>query len=172
MFKTSCSSIKRGSILIRFVVVVCVVALTFSAAWATQTYYASKVLKKKTACKFKVVDEKHPKRKMEVKIKKGAINDYLKQEKLKKVEITVEVEEELVSCQGDTHYHLKIIFGPTGAFFDPELKLTLSGDYVDTDCHVWLFDEDGNPVPGRISRSGKKITFFIEHFSTYYIPPS
>ena len=167
MFKKGYSSIRPGCTLTQSVMVVCLVVLAFSAAWATQHYYASEDAKKNKECKFKVVDEKKPKRKIEIKIKKGAINDYLKQEKIKKVKIIVEVEEELAACEEGTHYHLNITFEPSGTFFDPPLELKLTGDYVDTGCDVRLFDENGDPVPSRLSKSGDKITYFIKHFSVY-----
>ena len=167
MFKKGCSSIKPDCTLVRSLVLVCLVALAFSAAWATQTYYASKIAEETKEYKFTVVNENQPKRKIEVQIPKGAIGAYLDEENLEEVEITVKVEEELVSCEEDTHYHLKITFGPSGAFFVPELELTLTGDYVDTGCDVWLFDENGEALPGTSSKSGKKITFFVPHFSEY-----
>lgn len=168
MFKKGCNSIKPGCTLVRSIVFVCLVALAFSTAWATQTYYASKIAEETKECKFTVVNENQPKRKIEVEIPKGAIGAYLDEENLEEVEITVKVEEKLVSYEEDTHYHLKITFGPSLAFFVPELELTLTGDYVDTGCDVWLFDEDGEAVPGKISKSGNKITFFIKHFSVYW----
>jgi hypothetical protein len=70
----------------------------------------------------------------------------------------------------DGSYVIDFIFGPSGAFFVPELKLILSDYYVENESDVGLYDEEGNPVESEFYDDGDAIIFFIEHFSEYYYP--
>ena len=152
--------------LIRFTAIVCFVLVSaFTAAWAVQTYYASEVIKKGKGGNLKIVNA--GKDKIGAKITNGSLDAYLEEQGLNAVEIQVKMTEELVECSDDIHYHLEFTFGPSGAYLDPPLKLTLTGKYVETGCDVWLFDENGEAVEARRSDEGDKIVFEIPHFSVY-----
>jgi len=72
-----------------------------------------------------------------------------------------------VKCGDGHHYHLDFTFSPSRAFFDQPLELKIQGKYVESDCHVWLYDEDGEEVESKPQRDNKKIVFKIDHFSSY-----
>ena len=159
MFKKGFTSIRLTAI-VSFVLVI-----AFSVAWAVQTYYASEIVKKGKGGDLKIVNE--GKDKIGAKISNGSLDAYLEEQGQDKVEITVDMTEELIECDNGSYYHLEFTFGPNDARFDPPLKLILKGKYVETDCSVWLFDENGEAVEGRRSDESDKIVFEIPHFSVY-----
>ena len=96
-----------------------------------------------------------------VKIPAGALNAYLAEKGVDVVEITVEMID-----FGDG---LLFIFGPSGAYFDPPLELTLKGDYFD-DSAI-LVDELGEALEFKVQKGKVKsvpyITYYVPHFSRY-----
>jgi hypothetical protein len=102
-------------------------------------------------------------------IPQGAVNDYLQEQQLQEVEITVDMYAAMTET-GD--YIIDFVFGPCGIFFSPALELSLAGVYVQQ-YDIGLEDEDGNFVDEEIQYicdRVQKVTFFIEHFSEYYYP--
>ena len=91
----------------------------------------------------------------------------MEKEGTKEVTIAVKLREDLVKCKDGPTYHLDFYFGPSGAFFEPSLELRIRGKYVETGCHVWLFDANGEEVEGTRNDKGNEIIFEIPHFSSY-----
>ena len=94
-----------------------------------------------------------------IKIPENALKAYLDEQGLEEVEITVEL---LVFEDLDA---LALILGPSGAYFVPELKLILKGDYAED--YALLVDEDGNELPHDVKSDGDKIVYYVPHFSVY-----
>ena len=132
---------------------------------STVDYYeASFIVKKgKSGGVFLVREGKD---KIYIAVLNTALDDYMNEQGVDSVEITVSVLMEFVEQpEGDGYYLLDFIFGPSGAHFDPPLKLYLYGKYSDSD--VWLYDETGEALEGqRFSGSGTSY-FLIPHFSSY-----
>jgi hypothetical protein len=102
-------------------------------------------------------------------IPQGAVDDYLVEHGLQEVEITVEM---YATKLEDDSYIIDFVFGPSGSFYNPELGLILSGDYVQQN-DIGLEDECGNFADAEITYNGgtiQSVIFFIEHFSEYYYP--
>ncbi len=144
-----------------------VLVFALSAAWAVQTHNASKWIGDKGG-KFDVV-KTSKKDKVKVTIKKGALKAYLEEQGRDKAEITFETTEDLVPCGSGTHYHFNFTCGPSGTYFDENkpLELEIKGKYVETGCHVWLYNEDGEAIEGILKEGKDKIVFKIPHFSRY-----
>ena len=101
------------------------------------------------------------------KVKANALNGYLEEQGIDEFDLTVDAIAALVECSGDTHYHVDLVFGPSGCFFDPPLELKLQGKYVKTGCHVWLYDETGEELEATVDEKKNKITIYVPHFSRY-----
>lgn len=102
------------------------------------------------------------------KIKEKSLDDYMEGEDVDAVEVTIEVDEMLVRCEKGLHYALVFTCGPSGAYFETPLKLEIKGKYVATGCHIWLYDEFGEALEAEVEERRHKITFYINHFSSYY----
>ena len=161
MFKKFNTPIKAAAILSL------ILAFALSTAWAVTHYSASIVIDEGGEGEIEIVNDGDDE--IEVEIELNALDDYLNDEDIDEVTITVDVTEELVPCGGGTHYHLDFTFGPSGAYFaagDP-LELELEGKYVTTGCHVWLYNEDGEALEGTRDDDDDEIEFKIPHFSSY-----
>ena len=80
---------------------------------------------------------------------------------------TVEITVEMIELYDESGQLVGIdfIFGPSGAFFLPELELELGESYINGN-HA-LFSEEGEALEYRLKKNGKSITFYIPHFSSY-----
>ena len=145
-----------------------VLVLAISMAWATSTYSNRRTYAVGDGGNIRLVKSSDP---ILFYVYPGSLDSYLAEKDLNEVEITAEMTEELVKCASHTHYHLYFTFGPSGLYFDKAnpAKLTINGKYVTTgpDCHVWLFDEDGEAVSGTLKVDEGRVVFEIPHFSHY-----
>ena len=106
------------------------------------------------------------KNKIYIAVLNTALDDYMDEQGVDSVEITVSVLMEFVEEEnGDGYYLLDFIFGPSGAYFDPPLKLYLYGKYSDSDCR--LYDETGEELEGQRFFGSGTSYFLIPHFSSY-----
>jgi hypothetical protein len=106
---------------------------------------------------------------IQVSIPEGSMDTYMTIMGVESVMVTTQLTEEWVEANDGTgYYRLDFTFGPSGAFFIPELKLKLKGKYTQTIPEVWLYDENGEALDAR-SENGKKgmLIFLIPHFSSY-----
>ena len=95
-----------------------------------------------------------------------ALDAYMDEQGINSVEITVSVLIEFIEQKdGDGYYLLDFIFGPSGAYFEPPLKLYLYGKYSNSD--VWLYDENGERLEGQYIVSSGNSYYLIPHFSSY-----
>ena len=93
-------------------------------------------------------------------------DDYMTEQAISEVQITVETIEEWVDDGGgNSHRRFTFIFGPSGTYFNLPLELTLKGEFVTDD--VWLYGEDGEAIEYQWQGGDNFITFFINHFSSY-----
>ena len=146
-----------------------VLVLAISVAWANNTHYsASAIAHKNQKTTFDIRDKGN--RKANVVLEKGSIDNYLTEQGVNEVEITVEmVEEEIKEQNGASKYRLTFTFGPSGAYFDPPLILGLTGRYATDLDTVYLVDEYGEAIESTIEDQGiSGIKFYIPHFSSYY----
>lgn len=95
----------------------------------------------------------------EIRVKNKALTNYLKGQGLEAVEITVEM---FYIWDGS----LLFVFGPSGAFFEPELELEIEGGYLIED--MMLYGKDGEALEYTANKNGTKLRFYIPHFSSYY----
>lgn len=151
MFKTCNNSIRLTAILSL------VLVFALSAAWAVQTYHRSKVIGKYGGIIPIHVDVE---KRAVVAILPRALDDYFNEQGIDDVEITVEM------IADEENGTLLFTFGPSGAYFDPPLKLALTGDYINHD--MLLFDENGEAVEYDSYFDGEVLIFEIPHFSHYY----
>lgn len=135
---------------------VCLVfALALSVAWAA-TYSTSKVIGENGGVIVLNNDAK-------VTIPNGALADYLDEEGIDSVEISVTMVE--INDDDGNLEALEFTFGPSGCTFTPELELRLKGDYVLPD-HL-LLNEEGEALEYSTQGNGNLATFYISHFSSY-----
>jgi len=109
--------------------------------------------------------------KVHASIPKNSLDAYLVERGLKEVEITIDMTEILIQLpDGTSYYQLTFVFGPSGAYFDPNdpLKLTLNGKYASASTTVWLYNEMGELLEGKRTSGNGEMTFYIPHFSNYY----
>ena len=132
-----------------------ILVLSLGVVWAA-TYSNSKVIDENGGVIVINSDAK-------VIIPNGALDDYLNEEGIGSVEITVEMVE-INDGEGNLEA-LEFTFGPDGTFFDPPLELRLKGDYVLAD-HL-LYDESGEAVEYTTQGNGNIVTFYISDFSSY-----
>ena len=132
-----------------------ILVLSLGVVWAA-TYSNSKVIDENGGVIVINSDAK-------VTIPNGALGDYLNEEGIGSVEITVEMVE-INDGEGNLEA-LEFTFGPSGASFDPPLELRLKGDYVLADHR--FFDESGEALEYTTQGDGNLITFYISHFSSY-----
>lgn len=145
-----------------------VLILGLSVAWAVEYYSGSRVYRLGHRADYFVIKSGHDR--VRARVRANALDGYLTEQGLNKVKITGDMTEELVECDdGTTRYHLNFTFGPTGAYFEENkpLKLRIRGKYVETGCHVWLYDENGEELEGTRNDAEDLIIFDIPHFSTY-----
>ena len=160
MSRTSYTSTKYA-IILSFVL-----TLALSSAWAA-TYSDSVVMKQ--GKKSKNATLKLVRKEVEAKIQRWSVDSYLNSKGINEVEITCQMTEKLVDHDhGDgTYYQLQFNFGPNDIYFDTPLKLTIQGKYVETSHDLVLLDPDGNPLEGNQVPDTGRVTFEIDHFSTY-----
>lgn len=93
-----------------------------------------------------------------VKINNDALAEYLSEQGVDSVLITVEL-----------YYGwdrtLLFVFGPSGAHFEPSLELTIEGGYIEDD--MLFVGEDGELLEYTSQKKGSQLTFNIPHFSRY-----
>ena len=95
-----------------------------------------------------------------------ALDAYMAEKGIDRVTITVSLLlEEVTLSDGSSFYRLDFVFGPSGAFFEPELQLILSGKF--TQSNASLYDENGEALEGSMRTEAGRSTFFIPHFSSY-----
>ena len=145
-----------------------VLIFALSAALATINYYSSsKVYHVGEGSEFVVFEDNDGE--VDVGVPAGSLDDYLEEQDLDEVEISVQMSEELVQCaDGTQYYKLDFTFSPSGCYFDPPLELDIEGKYVETGCEVTLYDEDGEELEADVSSSGDELEYEIPHFSSYY----
>jgi hypothetical protein len=130
-------------------------ALILSVAWAA-TYYVSGVIGNDGG--IIVINDN-----ARIRIAEGALSAYLAEKGVDSVEITVEATE-LYDANGNFNGAM-FVFGPSGAYFDPPLRLQFRGEYIGKE--MLLFDENGEALEYNIIRDGKLVSFLIPHFSSY-----
>ena len=133
-----------------------VLALVVGVVWAA-TYYSSGVIGDDGGI-IRINEDAR------IRIHEGALSAYLDEKGLDSVEITVEMTE--FFDENGNFDGAMFVFGPSGAHFDPPLKLQLRGKYL-TD-NLLLFDENGEALEYRVvDKSGDVMVFAIPHFSSY-----
>ena len=144
-----------------------VLVFALSATWATINHYSgSAVVHKGGKSGFFLSNGKD---KINIAIEKNSLDAYMDEQGINQVTIWAELEEELVEQgNGSSFYRLKFTFGPSGAYFDPPLILTLSGKYAAEDTKISLYDENGEAIESSRQGSADVIKFYIPHFSSYY----
>ena len=141
-----------------------ILGFALSVAWAA-TYSGSSTVTKGGRGGFYLVNGKS---KVNISIDQGALDDYLTEQGLDSVEITADLEEEWVDTgDGNGYYQLTFEFGPSGAYFNPGLLLTLTGKYAENP-EVQLYDENGEALPSERNDHANRATFRIPHLSSYY----
>ena len=107
--------------------------------------------------------------KVEVTIRKHTLEPYMDTQGIDEVTVTVDVmAEQIERPDGSRYYQFDFVFGPSGAFFEPEpLELTLKGKYHSDDVEVWLYDENGEALEGVRNNQVDHTTLYIPHFSRY-----
>lgn len=151
--------------------------LALATVWAAQTYSASFTVKKggggsveiitASVGGYSLLDLLDPLGVISVKVHKGALDAYMNEKKINAVKITVKVREELVKQDGKSRYRMDFTFGPSGAYFNPPLELSLTGKYVDYGADVMLYDENGEELEYERYDLTDTIVFKIPHFSSY-----
>ena len=142
-----------------------VLVFALSFAWAVQTYSNSKRFRKGEGGNIRM---KGARNRTFLHVPAGACDAYLKEKGLKQVNITVDMTEEWIdNADGTGYWQLDFHFGPSGAYFDPPLKLKINGDYVN-EGNIWLYDENGELVEGKFKEEEEKLIFILYHFSSYY----
>ena len=97
----------------------------------------------------------------------GALDVYMEEQGISQVNLTVDVIETLVeSADGSSYYQIEFEFGPSGAFFSPNLEVRLEGVYYNN-SNVWMYDKDGQPLETYDHGSDGKLYFLVPHFSSY-----
>ena len=119
--------------------------------WAA-SYSSSVVVEKKKGGQIQINEE------AKIRIKNKAFDSYLNEQGIDAVEITVEM---YYGWDGSIWF----VFGPSGAFFEPEMELEIKGGYVEED--MVLIGEDGEFLEYRSDKKGTKLNFYIPHFSSY-----
>jgi hypothetical protein len=138
---------------------------------STVTYYQDSVTvprgKKGNASMTPIKDGGQDK--VEVTSRKYTLEPYMDEQGINEVTLTVDVMVEQIERPDGSHfYQFDFVFGPSGAFFEPEpLELTLKGKYHSDDTEVWLYDENGEAVEGVRKNQVDHTTFDIPHFSSY-----
>ncbi len=61
---------------------------------------------------------------------------------------------------------LDFTFGPSGAYFSPELELNLRGDYINGTNYT-LVNEAGEALKFTLKKNEREITFYLPDFSSY-----
>ena len=146
-----------------------VLTFVLSSAWAA-SYSDSVVMKPGRKSKHGTLTL--VRKEVEAEIPKWSLDSYLNEQGLDKVKITCEMTEELINSNGGTYYQLTFDFGPSDVYFDVPLELTIQGKYVETDHDLVLLDPDGNPLEANKITGNGRLTFEIDHFSTYtYVEP-
>ena len=150
-----------------------VLAFAMSLAWAVDkggndarkvTYRAREVIKKGNGTTIDVVNEGE--KIIKVWVDSGALDAYMKEQGIKKVNLTVDITETLIEPRdGDSYYQLDFEFGPSGAFFSPDLEVRLEKAYYNSE--VWMYDEDGELLETYEHGSDGKLYFLVPHFSRY-----
>ena len=59
------------------------------------------------------------------------------------------------------------VFGPSGAYFNPALLVVFEGEWVQSNPDIALYDENGEAMEYRRSKSDTKIKIEVPHFSRY-----
>jgi len=97
----------------------------------------------------------------------GSVDDYMTEQGISEVQITVETIEEWVDDGGgNSHRRFTFIFGPTGCYFTPNpLELKLKGSFITDD--VAMYGENGEAVEYTWQGGDNHLTFYIDHFSSY-----
>ncbi len=92
------------------------------------------------------------------KIYEDALKPYFQEQGINSVEIKVEL-----------YYgwdaSLLFVFSPSGAYFNPNLELTIAGGYIAE--NMTLLGEDGEALECTVKKKGNALTFYIPHFSKY-----
>ncbi len=149
--------------------------LAISIAWAHDndgndasqgTYNVSEIIEFGCGTTIDVVDQGN--KVVKIWVDSEALDDYMIEQGINEVNLTVEVIETLIQPpDGNSYYQLDFIFGPAGAFFTPEWEVRIEGeDYVS--ASVWMYDEDGEALETYEHNSDEKLYFLVPHFSSYY----
>ena len=143
--------------LIKTVILSFALIVAISIAWATTTYYSASDVIGDAGGSIKINDNAN------VLIKAGALSAYLGEQQINEVLITVDLEE-ILDAEGNLDT-LVFTFGPSGAYFDPELELQFKKEYVVEG--IQIYNENGEAIEYTVKAGGKKVNFLIPHFSTY-----
>ena len=146
-----------------------VIVFALSAAWAMTTYYGEITIQKHNNHdeELKLVDGLD---KINIKIPAGSLNDYMAEQNINNVTVTVDLTEEWIDTgDGNGYYQLNFTFGPSEAYFTPkELEVVLYGKYISDSTSVAMYDENGELLDSRRQSSSGKLIFYVPHFSSYY----
>ncbi len=93
-----------------------------------------------------------------IKIKRKALAEYLDEQGVDSVVITVKL---YYGWDGT----LLFVFGPSGAHFEPDLELTIEGGYIED--QMLFIGEDGEMLEYVVKKKGTKLIFKLNHFSRY-----
>ena len=86
------------------------------------------------------------------------MTEYMLEQNVNAVEVTVEM---FRLSDGS----LLFVFGPSGAYFNPHLELTLMKGYASK--HAELVGEDGELLESTSENVKRAKTYYIPHFSRY-----
>ena len=146
---------------------VMLLTIALGTAFAVDSYYVSEVVEKGKDGHFTVTDNDNGR--AEIRIPKRSLDPYLDEQGVNEVEITCRLQEIWVdSGDGTGFYALDFTFGPSGTYFESPLILEIRGDYALSGADTWLYDENGEALPGAVSKNdGSELFFEIPHFSSY-----
>ena len=127
-------------------------------------YSASEVIKKGDGATIDVVNKGN--KIIKIWVDSEALDEYMIEQGINEVNLTVDVIETYVKPKkGKGHYELDFIFGPSGAFFTPDLEVRLEGVYYNSE--VWMYTEAGEALETYKHGSDEKLYFLVPHFSRY-----
>ena len=148
-----------------------ILMFALGAAWdgsgnaSAVTYSASEIIQMGNGTSIDVVNEGE--KIIIIWVDSGALDDYMEEQGIGEVNLTVDVIETLIQPpDGLSYYDLEFQFGPSDAFFSRDLEVTLEKDYYNSD--VWMYSDDGQPLETYEHGSGDKLYFLVPHFSGYY----
>ena len=138
-----------------------------SGGITTNSYYKSKTMSIGSGWFTNVVHK--GKNRIRVDVQGGALDNYLIEQGLEQALLWVYLQEEWIDTgDGSGYYQLHFTFGPDGAYFQEPLEIQMRGKYVSENNDVQMYDENGELLEFTSNGNGRVITYYLDHFSSYY----